>query len=182
MTDTGFFVSKAARRRAATMYKLDDDNRLRHDVMGPPRISLPRFCAGGGGLWSTADEYLKFVRMMLRDGEFDGTRVLSAESVRLMCTDRLTAEQKKHPFLGAPYCVDRGFGLGLPVVTEPAKSAPLFGPGGSRHVELARGCTGRGGRPIPTRDLMLIYLVQNHPYQQADVAAAVRATRRGPRC
>ncbi len=36
------FVSADVRRRAATMKTLDDDNRLRQDVMGPPRMSLVR--------------------------------------------------------------------------------------------------------------------------------------------
>src|ERR1700745_2363631 len=92
MTDTGFFVSPEARGRAATMYKLDDDNKLQHDVMPPPKITPPRVCEGGGGLWSTADDYLKFARMLLAEGVVDGVRVLSAESVRLMRIDRLTPE------------------------------------------------------------------------------------------
>jgi CubicO group peptidase (beta-lactamase class C family) len=95
MTDTGFFVSAEGRRRAATMYLLDEDNRLQHDVMGPPRIRPPTFCQGGAGLWSTADDYLRFVQMLLAEGALDGVRVLSRESVRLMRTDRLTDEQKR---------------------------------------------------------------------------------------
>ena len=68
MPDTGFFVSAEARGRAATMYRVDDEGRLRHDVMGPPHIKPPSFCNAGGGLWSTADDYLRFVRMLLGDG------------------------------------------------------------------------------------------------------------------
>lgn len=84
MTDTGFYVSADAQRRAATMYRLDEQDRLRHDVMGPPHVTPPSFCNAGGGLWSTADDYLRFVRMLLGDGTVDGVRVLSPESVRLM--------------------------------------------------------------------------------------------------
>ena len=130
MHDTGFSVGPTGRQRAATMYQLDADNVLRHDVMGPAPITPPSFCAGGAGLWSTADDYLRFVRMLLGYGIVDGVRVLSEESVRLMRTDRLTEEQKRYPFLGAPYWVGRGFGLNLSVVTDPAKSRQLFGPGG----------------------------------------------------
>jgi CubicO group peptidase (beta-lactamase class C family) len=170
MTDTGFFMSPEARGRAATMYQLDDDNQLQHDVMGPPRISPPAFCQGGAGLWSTADDYLRFVRMLLAGGELNGTRVLSPESVRLMRTDRLTAEQKRVPFLGSPFWVGRGFGLGLFVVTDPAKSTPLFGPGGVGTFSWP-GAYGTWWQADPGADLIMIYLVQNHPALTVDGAA-----------
>ncbi|KUH86003.1 serine hydrolase domain-containing protein, partial [Mycobacterium sp. GA-0227b] len=130
MTDTGFSVGTEGRRRAATMYKLDHNNALQHDVMGPAPITDPPFCTGGAGLWSTVDDYLRFARMLLAGGALDGVRVLSEESVRVMRTDRLTDEQKHQNFLGAPFWVGRGFGLNLSVVTDPAKSRQLFGPGG----------------------------------------------------
>ncbi|GAB7150455.1 hypothetical protein LRC537489_37030 [Mycobacterium riyadhense] len=79
MTDTGFFVPVDAQRRAATMYRHDEQYRLRHDVMGPPHVTPPAFCNAGGGLWSTADDYLRFVRMLLGNGSVDGVRVLSPE-------------------------------------------------------------------------------------------------------
>lgn len=172
MRDTGFFVTTEGRRRAATMYTLDEDGKLCHDVMGPPPITPPTFCQGGGGLWSTADDYLRFARMLLADGEVDGTRVLSAAAVRLMRTNRLTDEQRRHQFLGAPYWVGRGFGLGLSVVTDPVKSAPLFGPGGLGTFGWP-GAYGTWWQADPTRDLILIYLVQNHPTLATDAAAAV---------
>jgi CubicO group peptidase (beta-lactamase class C family) len=172
MTDTGFFVSAEARGRAATMYRLDEENRLHHDVMGPPHIKPPSFCNAGGGLWSTADDYLRFVRMLLGDGTVDGVRVLSTESTRLMRTDRLTDEQKRHNFLGAPYWVGRGFGLNLSVVTDPAKSAPLFGPGGLGTFSWP-GAYGTWWQADPTADLILLYLIQNLPDFTVDAATAV---------
>jgi CubicO group peptidase (beta-lactamase class C family) len=172
MPDTGFFVSPEARRRAATMYSLDDHHQLRHDVMGPPHITAPSFCNAGGGLWSTAEDYLRFVRMLLGDGTVDGVPVLSPESVRLMRTDRLTDEQKRHDFLGAPYWRGRGFGLNLSVVTDPAKSAPLFGPGGVGTFSWP-GAYGTWWQADPTADLILIYLIQNLPDLTVDAATAV---------
>lgn len=172
MVDTGFAVTAAARRRAATMYRLDEHNRLQHDVMGPPPLTPPAFCNAGGGLLSTADDYLRFIEMLLRDGTADGVRVLSAESARAMRTDRLTDEQKRHPFLGAPFWVGRGFGLNLSIVTDPAKAAPLFGPGGLGTFSWP-GAYGTWWQADPDADLILLYLVQNMPTLSADAAAAV---------
>jgi len=170
MSDTGFSVSTAGRRRAATMYKLDKANVLRHDVMGPAPITDPPFCTGGAGLWSTADDYLKFARMLLGFGAVDGVRVLSEETVRLMRTDRLTDEQKRYPFLGAPFWVGRGFGLNVSIVTDPAKSRQLFGPGGLGTFSWP-GAYGTWWQADPSADLILIYLIQNHPDLTVDAAA-----------
>ena len=172
MPDTGFFVSAEARRRAATMYRIDDEGGLRHDVMGPPHIKPPAFPNAGGGLLSTADDYLRFVRMVLGDGIIDGVRVLSPESARLMRTDSLTDEQKRHKFLGAPYWVGRGFGLNLSVVTDPAKSAPLFGPGGLGTFSWP-GAYGTWWQADPSADLILLYMIQNCPDLTVDAATAV---------
>lgn len=171
MTDTGFFVSPEARGRSATMYRLDGDT-LRDDVMGPVPITMPTFPNAGGGLMSTADDYLAFARMLLADGVFDGIRVLSAESVRAMRTDRLTGAQRRHPFLGAPFWVGRGFGLNLSVVSDPVKSQPLFGPGGAGAFSWP-GAYGTWWQADPGADLILLYLVQNSPTLSTDSAAAV---------
>lgn len=171
MSDTGFFVAPEKRDRAATMYRLDEQAGLRHDVMGPVPVREPRFCQGGAGLVSTADDYLRFARMLLGGGEVDGVRVLGEESVRLMRTDRLTEEQKRHPFLGAPFWVGRGFGLNLSVVTDPARSARLFGPGGQGTFSWP-GAYGTWWQADPANDLILIYLIQNYP-DLTSAAAAV---------
>ncbi|ANW64550.1 hypothetical protein BCA37_13970 [Mycobacterium sp. djl-10] len=170
MTDTGFFVTPAGRRRAATMYKLDETNTLTHDVMGPPPIAPPPFCQGGAGLWSTADDYLTFIRMLLGFGEVDGVRVLSEQAVRQMRTDHLTDEQKEQPFLGMPFWVGRGFGLNLSVVTDPSKSTQFYGPGG-RGTFSWPGAFGTWWQADPENDLVLMYLIQNLPNLNFDAAA-----------
>jgi len=98
--------------------------------------------------------------------------VLSPESARLMRTDRLTAEQKRHDFLGAPYWIGRGFGLNLSVVTDPAKSVPLFGPGGLGTFSWP-GAYGTWWQADPAADLILLYLIQNLPDLTVDAATAV---------
>ena len=172
MSDTGFNVGTAGRRRAATMYQLDSDTTLRDDVMGPAPIVDPPFCTGGAGLWSTIDDYLRFARMLLAGGTLDGIRVLSEESVRLMRTDRLTDEQKRHDFLGAPFWIGRGFGLNLSVVTDPARSRQLFGPGGPGTFSWP-GAYGTWWQADPSADVILVYLIQNLPNLTTDAAAAV---------
>ena len=175
MSDTGFFVTPEARRRAATMYRLDENATLQHDAMGPVPITEPRFCQGGAGLVSTADDYLRFIRMLLSGGTLDGVRVLSAESVAAMRTDRLTAEQKQQPFLGAPFWVGRGFGLNLSLVTDAAKSAALYGPGGLGTFSWP-GAYGTWWQADPANDLILIYLIQNYPDLTAAAAAVAGNT------
>jgi CubicO group peptidase (beta-lactamase class C family) len=179
MTDTAFSVTPAGRRRAATMYQLDskaaEGTLLRDDVMGPPPIVDPPFCTGGSGLFSTVDDYLRFARMLLAGGTVDGVRVLSEQSVTLMRTDRLTAEQKQYPFLGAPFWVGRGFGLNLSVVTDPAKSRQLYGPGGLGTFSWP-GAYGTWWQADPSADLILLYLIQNHPEMSVDAAAVAGNT------
>jgi CubicO group peptidase (beta-lactamase class C family) len=162
MVDTGFFVSPEQRERAATMYRLDENAELRDDAMGPIPVAEPRFCQGGASLVSTADDYLRFARMLLAGGTVDGVRVLSADSVAAMRTDQLTDDQKHHPFLGMPFWVGRGFGLNLSVVTDPGKSAQLFGPGGPGTFGWP-GAYGTWWQADPANDLILIYLIQNYP-------------------
>lgn len=177
MTDTGFYISPEQRRRAATMYRLDPDGGpghagLDHTAMGPVPVREPRFSQGGAALLSTADDYLRFVRMLLGCGEVDGVRVLSEASTRLMRSNQLTDAQMQVPFLGMPFWIGRGFGLNLSVVTDPAKSAQLFGPGGAGSFSWP-GAFGTWWQADPTNDLILIYLIQNYPNLSPTAAVAV---------
>lgn len=94
MVDTDFYVPPQKRERAAVVYRLEEDMSLspvrftRHDVP-------PVFCGGGGGLISTADDYLRFARMLLGKGEVDGARLLKPETVELMVANRLTDAQRE---------------------------------------------------------------------------------------
>jgi CubicO group peptidase (beta-lactamase class C family) len=177
MADTGFFISPDKRGRAATMYRLDDNDGLCHDAMGPIPVREPRFCQGGAALVSTADDYLRFVRMLMGGGTVDRVRVLTEESANLMRTDQLTDEQKQVPFLGMPFWIGRGFGLNLSVVTDPAKSSRLFGPGGPGTFSWP-GAYGTWWQADPSNDLIVIYLIQNYPDFSAAAAAVAGNTAR----
>jgi len=110
--------------------------------------------------------------MLLGYGEVDGVRVLSEASVRAMRTDRLTDEQKQHPFLGMPFWRGRGFGLNLSVVTDPAQSRQLYGPGGLGAFSWP-GAYGTWWLADPSADLILFYLIQNMPDLSTDTGAAI---------
>lgn len=93
MADTGFHVPAEHRDRLAVSYERDVATGAlvaRDD----PRDRPPEFAAGGGGLVSTAGDYLAFLRMLLDRGRHDGGRVLSRPAVELMTTDHLTPAQK----------------------------------------------------------------------------------------
>jgi CubicO group peptidase (beta-lactamase class C family) len=177
MHDTGFAVTLEGRRRAATMYKVEGTDAgltLRDDAMGPAPVTLPAFCAGGAGLWSTADDYLTFARMLLGGGTVDGARVLSASSVDAMRTNRLTDDQRKVPFLGMPFWRGRGFGLNLSVVTDATRSRELYGPGGLGTFSWP-GAYGTWWQADPSVDRIMLYLIQNLPDFSADGAGAAVA-------
>lgn len=97
MTDTGFYVPENKIHRLPTSYAHDPETGelVVYDEAASGSWSRPpAFESGGGGLVSTADDYLAFYRMMLNKGTHRGVRVLSRAAVELMTTDHLTAEQR----------------------------------------------------------------------------------------
>jgi CubicO group peptidase (beta-lactamase class C family) len=81
MTDTAFKIGDAQRRRLATIYSRTPA------ALVPTGIEIPQdpeFHMGGGGLYSTVGDYLKFLQMILHGGIFSGARVLRPETVATM--------------------------------------------------------------------------------------------------
>lgn len=159
MTDTGFWAHPEKADRLARLYKAPPEGGPLQDVSYPSEPQSPVFEAGGGGLISTADDYLKFARMLLGRGEVDGVRLLKPETVELMTANRLTDEQRQVPFMGIPFWLGQGFGLGLSVVTDPEKQAWMGA--GSKGAFGWPGAFGTWWQADPAQDLVLIYLIQN---------------------
>jgi methyl acetate hydrolase len=82
MKDTGFATTEEQRARQVRVHQRKADGSLEPQPLETP--FTPEFWAGGGGLYSTAPDYLTFVRMLLQDGSFNGTQILKPETVALM--------------------------------------------------------------------------------------------------
>lgn len=87
MGDTAFRISSGMRARLATVHQRGDDG-----VLTPTQFEIPQepeFEMGGGGLYSTATDYLKFIRMILNEGSGQDGRVLKAETIDLMSRNHM---------------------------------------------------------------------------------------------
>ncbi|MDQ2802929.1 MAG: beta-lactamase family protein [Pseudomonadota bacterium] len=86
MTDTGFVVRADMQARLATTHaRMPAGFDPQDSEVNPPR----EFFNGGGGLHSTAHDYMRFQRMLLRSGMLDGARVLKPETVALMAQNHM---------------------------------------------------------------------------------------------
>lgn len=133
MVDTGFFVPAEELPRFAANYGRGPDGSLMLlDDPATSRFSAPRrICSGGGGLCSTAGDYLRFCRMMLNRGELDGVRLLGRKTVDLMTANHLAGDMAA---MGQPRFSESsyegiGFGLGFSVMLDPARAQVLGTPG-----------------------------------------------------
>jgi methyl acetate hydrolase len=82
MSDTGFRIGEPQRERLVGMHSRAEDGSL-----APIPFELeqnPEFHMGGGGLYGTAGDYIKFTQMILNKGRGNGNQVLKPETVALM--------------------------------------------------------------------------------------------------
>jgi CubicO group peptidase (beta-lactamase class C family) len=82
MADSGFVIGPQRRARLSSMHVRQADGSLQAIAFEVPQE--PEFFMGGGGLYSTGPDYLRFLRMLLGGGELDGARVLRTETVDQM--------------------------------------------------------------------------------------------------
>ena len=133
MVDTDFHVPHDKLSRFTANYSPGAAGQLRLiDDPVESRFAAPRrLCSGGGGLVSTAADYMRFCRFMLKRGELDGVRLLGRKTVDSMTANHLAgdmADMGQPRFSESPYN-GIGFGLGFSVMLDPAKAQILGTPG-----------------------------------------------------
>lgn len=138
MHDTHFVVPVDQRHRRAALTGFDGMGRLATLACAPGNHALAdrpetmTYVSGGQGLWSTADDYLRFARLFVGGGAVDGVRILRPETCARMVTNQLTPTQRRSArmFGQAMFAEGHGYGMGVAVVMEPDKADPLRCRGG----------------------------------------------------
>jgi CubicO group peptidase (beta-lactamase class C family) len=129
MTDTRYTLRPDQRERISALYERRPDGgftRVPDEVSLAFNIRQRPLKPGGWGLTSTLDDYMRFARMLLNDGELDGVRILAPETVRLMATDALPPGLTDRWWLVNKGQV--GFGIDFAVrVAPPANQAEASG-------------------------------------------------------
>jgi CubicO group peptidase (beta-lactamase class C family) len=114
MVDTGFSVPEGKRDRYSELYYFDkESDELKLTEEAPlEEDKFAFFPSGGGGLVSTAGDYMRFCQMMLNGGELNGARILGRKTVDLIRSNNLP----KGVFVDEEQNI--GFGLGYAVVLD----------------------------------------------------------------
>lgn len=164
MTDTSFFVPEAKRDRFAAMYNRDDAGKLNAAgaaFAGDLNFKTWARTPGSYALASTLDDYMRFARMLLGGGVLGSTRILKAETVRLMATDHLPAGLTDKAWLGNKGRV--GFGIDFAVrVGPPEADSEPYGHVGEFFWD---GFATTIFWVDPANDLTAVFFTQVTPYQ-----------------
>ncbi|MQA94894.1 MAG: serine hydrolase [Streptosporangiales bacterium] len=165
MTDTTFQVTGDDLNRLAALYVPDPQTGkiLRNDAAGKGITREPRMHSGGGGLASTAGDYMRFARMLLGGGELDGVRLLGRRTVDYMATNHLPGGADLESFGRKLFAETRfdgvGFGLGVSVTVNPADYKTMTSVG-----EFSWGGAASTAFWIdPSEDLAVVFLTQLLP-------------------
>ena len=87
MNDTGFAISEKQRARQASLHVRDAHGKLLPQAF--EKLATPTAFSGGGGIYSTAPDYLILLQALLNGGSFRGTRILRPESVASMAANQI---------------------------------------------------------------------------------------------
>lgn len=163
MSDTSYYVPEEKQHRLATIYTMSDAGELErntdeftYNLHRQPHNMKP----GSLGMVSTIDDYGRFARMLLNDGELEGARILKPETVRLMSDDHLPSDLVDTSFLG-----ERGFGIGFTVrLAPPETDEDHFG-----YVGEFRwgGAAGTNFWVDPENQLVAVIMTQRLPFDGA---------------
>jgi CubicO group peptidase (beta-lactamase class C family) len=162
MPDTAFHIDGEKLSRLATLYAANPAGALIPTAGGNVAMNYtkePSMPSGGGGLLSTARDYLRFSQMLLNGGELDGVRILAPSSVTLMRTNRLSpAIMNSREYGIAFFHVSPGFGFGFDfgVYTDPGFIGQTVGQG----TYLWGGAAGTWFWIDPKNDIVFIGMIQ----------------------
>jgi CubicO group peptidase (beta-lactamase class C family) len=164
MKDTFFEVPKNKLNRFGTLHTIDQSGEL--IVVDRPESSdysnNVSFLSAGGGLVSTAIDYIRYAQMMLNGGELNGVRILSPTTIDLMLRNQLTYDQQLKYDPRPGIAGTTGFGLGFGLKTEAPKTAS-----GSKGNFRWAGIGGTDFWCDPKEDLTAIVLMQMIPYPES---------------
>jgi CubicO group peptidase (beta-lactamase class C family) len=158
MNDTAFFVPANKLSRLATIYQLTP-NGLTAMPRDPNVSSPPGLASGGGGLYSTGSDYLRFAQMLANRGELNGVRLLAPSSVELMTSNHVPEAVKTAGKFGiGNYRQQPGFGFGFDVAIyeEPTRIGSSVGKG----TFLWDGIAGTWFWIDPTNDIVFVGIIQ----------------------
>ncbi len=160
MGDTSFYVKPEDISRFAEVHNWDTErNRL---VQRPHRSDRPSYLdperleSGGGGLVSSTHDYARFLQMLVNEGELDGEKILSPESVRIMRTNSLRDELNLRGTATSDGQVGQGFGVDFAVIYDPKKANSPQSPG----TYYWSGAAGTWFWVDPVEDMFLIGMIQ----------------------
>ena len=175
MDDTGFFVPPEKSDRLAACYRLEAQGTvLADDPMASPFLRPPTLVSGGGGLVSSAEDYLRFCRMLLGGGALDGRRYVSPKTLRLMGANHIPGGRdiraaSRSMFSEAAYA-GIGYGLGLATtIDQPATLIP-----GTAGDLFWGGMASTAFWIDPAEDLAVIFLTQLIPSSAYPVRRELR--------
>ncbi|MBA4011862.1 MAG: serine hydrolase [Phenylobacterium sp.] len=124
MIDTGFRVREGQGGRLAACYNATPKGGLdlQDDATTSPYLQPPSFVSGGGGLVSTAADYMKFCQMLLNRGEYGGVQLIAPKTLDLMTANHLPdgkdLTQLSRSLFSEATNAGVGFGLGFAVVQD----------------------------------------------------------------
>ncbi len=165
MVDTDFHVPGDKASRFTACYGIGQGGPLvvQDDPTKSAYLKVPPYISGGGGLVSTATDYLAFCKMMLNGGILDGVRLLSRKTIDLMTANHLPGGQDltelSRSLFSEATMAGVGFGLGFAVTLDPAKTM-LAGSAGEYYWG---GAASTAFWIDPAEDLIVVFMTQLMP-------------------